>query len=200
VPSTPAQNAEVLAAAPPAIDLADTVALAGDTPAISVASDTPPAIRAVDFTMMWLGAALIVPWFGWRFVDGYLVRKKTTTIVMRHFAERFVREFERPLVLDDARRPLRTRVRYNARRGRLDILLAPGAGRRYPNLTDHKKNVEYDVERIVHALGDESFVSGALFTQAGWVVVPFRFFVRRSRGKGGKAEQQQSGVSCISSL
>jgi hypothetical protein len=125
--------------------------------------------------MVWLGAAMVVPWVGWRILDDHLVRKKTRTIVMQHFATRFVQEFERPLVWSDAERPLRSRVRYSARRGRLDILLAPGKGRRYPNLSDHKKNMEYDVARVVQALADQSFVNGTPYTQAGWVVVPFQF-------------------------
>jgi hypothetical protein len=45
-------------------------------------------------------------------------------------------------------RPVRSRLRCGARLGRFDILLAPGEGRRYPNLSDHKKNVEYDVARV----------------------------------------------------
>ena len=148
------------------------------------------AIGGFDFTMVWLGAAMVVPWVGWRILDDHLVRKKTRTIVMQHFATRFVQEFERPLVWSDAERPVRSRVRYSARRGRLDILLAPGKGRRYPNLSDHKKNMEYDVARVVHALADQSFVNGAPYTQAGWVVVPFQF----------KTGPKQSGVTCISSL
>jgi hypothetical protein len=148
------------------------------------------AVRGVDLTVVWLSAAIALPWFGWRILDGHLIRRKTTSLVMRHFADRFVREFERPLVLYDAERPVRTRIRYSAPRGRLDILLAPGTGRRYPNLSDHKKNVEYDVARVVRALGDESFVSGPLSMQAGWVVVPFRF----------KAGPRKSGVPCISSF
>ncbi len=156
----------------------------------AVAFEIMRAIGGLDFTMVWLGAAMVVPWVGWRILDDHLVRKKTRTIVMQHFATRFVQEFERPLVWSDADRPLRSRVRYSARRGRLDILLAPGKGRRYPNLSDHKKNMEYDVARVVHALADQSFVSGTPYTQAGWVVVPFQF----------KTLSKTSGVTCISSF
>ena len=111
--------------------------------------------------------------------------------IVRYFVHRFVDEFERPLVrYDVGERPVRSRLRCGARRGRFDILLAPGEGRRYPNLSDHKKNVEYDVARVMHVLADDSFVSGALYTQAGWIVVPFQF----------TAGPKQSGVTCISSL
>ena len=159
-------------------------------PAVLVTRAADEAIQGFDFTMLWLGAAMVVPWVGWRILDDHLVRKKTRTIVMQHFATRFVQEFERPLVWSDAERPLRSRVRYSARRGRLDILLAPGKGRRYPNLSDHKKNMEYDVARVVHALADPSFVNGTPYTQAGWVVVPFQF----------KTVAKQPGVTCISSF
>ncbi len=161
----------------------------------SVAFEILRAIGGFDFPMVWLGAAMVVPWVGWRFMDDYLVRRKTRTIVMQHFATRFVHEFERPLRLSEAEHPVRSRVRYSARRGRLDILLAPGKGRRYPNLSDHKKNMEYDVARVVRALADRSFVNGPLYTQAGWVVVPFQFLAGSSRSKGRKIE---SGVTCIS--
>lgn len=156
----------------------------------AVAFEIMRAIGGLDFAMVWLGAAMVVPWVGWRILDDHLVRTKTRTIVMQHFATRFVQEFERPLVWSHADRPLRSRVRYSARRGRLDILLAPGKGRRYPNLSDHKKNMEYDVARVVHALADQSFVSGTPYTQAGWVVVPFQF----------KTLSKTSGVTCISSF
>lgn len=165
-------------------------ALPGSAAVVEPAVLVTREAESFDFTMVWLGAAMVVPWVGWRILDDHLVRKKTRTIVMQHFATRFVQEFERPLVWSDAERPLRSRVRYSARRGRLDILLAPGKGRRYPNLSDHKKNMEYDVARVVHALADQSFVNGTPYTQAGWVVVPFQF----------KTLSKTSGVTCISSF
>jgi hypothetical protein len=149
------------------------------------------AIGGVDLTVVWLGAAVVVPWLGWRILEGYFGRRRAVVIVMRHFADRFVREFERPLIRQDAAEPpVRSQVRFRPRRARLDILLAPGTGRRYPNLSDHKKNVEYDVVRVLHLLADESFVGGPLYTQGGWVVVPLHF----------KVGPKQPGVTCISSF
>jgi hypothetical protein len=173
---------------PVVLAAAETIAVASDRPRFDT-SGVLSAIRGLDLTFVWLSAAFALPWLGWRVLDDHLIRRKTTTIVMRHFAERFVHEFERPLVWYDAERPVRTRVRYSAQRRRLDILLAPGTGRRYPNLSDHKKNVEYDVARVVRALADKSFVSGPLSMQAGWVVVPFRY-------KPGR----KPGATCISSF
>jgi hypothetical protein len=96
------------------------------------------------------------------------------SVRVQHFAHRFISEFERPLVpYDSTKRALQSRVR-RRRRGRFDILLAPGVGRRYPNLTDHKRNVEYDVARVMDVLGDDAFVSGELSIDADWVVVPFQ--------------------------
>jgi hypothetical protein len=155
------------------------------------ASSKPRSVEGIEPTMLWLCAAMVVPWFGWRIVDDYLARRKTAALVMRYFVQRFLDEFERPLVrYEVGDRPVRSRVRFGVRRGRFNILLAPGEGRQYPNLSDHKKNVEYDVARVMRVLADDSFVIGALYTKAGWIVVPFRF----------TDEPSQSGVTCISSL
>jgi hypothetical protein len=156
----------------------------------SAASVGPRPSGNVYLAIAWLGTAVAVPWFGLQILNGYATRRKTASVLVQHFANRFIAEFERPLVgCDDRERPLKTRVR-KARRGRFDILLAPGQGRRYPNLTDHKKNVEYDVGRVLSALDDPTFVNGALYTQAEWVVVPFQ----------PATGSRQSGVTCISSF
>jgi hypothetical protein len=176
--------------APTALAGADAVDRAGDSLQPG-ASDIFPNVGSVDLTMLWLGAAMAVSWFGWRIVDEYLARRKTASIIMRYFVRRFVDEFERPLVrYDVGERPVRACLRWRLRRERFDILLAPGVGRRYPNLSDHRKNVEYDVARVMHVLEDDSFVNGAPYAQSGWIVVPFQF----------RAGPKQSGVTCISSL
>jgi hypothetical protein len=177
-------------ATPASLALGPPLAVA-DGGARSAASGIPSFARGLDLTMVWLGAAIVVPWVGWRILDDYLARRKTTSIVMRHFAERFIAEFQRPLVRSSAgEQTVRSRIRCSARPNRFDILLAPGTGRRYPNLTDHKKNFEYDVARVVTLLADRSFVCGTLYTDAGWVVVPFHF----------KAGPKHTGVTCISSF
>jgi hypothetical protein len=149
--------------------------VADGRPRPKVSDAISPAVGAVDLTLVWLGAALVLPLFGWRFVDDYMARKKAALLLMRHYAHRFVREFERPLIQQPAELPLRARLRLRPARGRVDILLAPGEGRRYPNLSDHRKNLEYDVVRIVRLLGDGSFVRDPFYMHAEWVVVPFRF-------------------------
>jgi hypothetical protein len=74
---------------------------------------------------------------------------------IRRVGEDFVTVFARPLI--DASRPappIQTRLRFARRRQQLDIFIAPGPGHRYPNLADHKKNLEYDVDRVIRVLGN----------------------------------------------
>jgi hypothetical protein len=142
-------------------------------------------ISDLDLTWVWLGSAVLLPLFAWRILDDYASRRKTVSIVMEHFARRFLREFERPLIQQPVEHPVRSQLRLSPARARLEILLAPGQGRRYPNLSDHKRNMEYDVVRILRLLADDSFVRDPLYTQAGWVVVPFRF----------KADRKHAGVT-----
>lgn len=153
-------------------------ALQSGTPPAAVATAIP-GVSGFDLVFVWIGALVVLPLVGWKVVDDYLARRKTALLVMRHFAHRFVREFERPLIQRPAELPLRARLRLRPARGRVDILLAPGEGRRYPNLSDHRKNVEYDVVRIVQLLADDSFARDPLYTHAEWVVVPFRFNLGR---------------------
>lgn len=161
------------------------------------------AIGNVDLTMVWLGAAMVVPWLGFWIVENHLARRRTTAIIVRHFALRFVDEFERPLVpTRTAERPVRSRLRAGVRPGRFDILLAPGTGRRYPNLSDHRQNVEYDVARVMQMLASDCVMRGPLSTRAGWVVVPLQIKAGPAdrRAFGALAGPRQSGVTCISSL
>ena len=105
---------------------------------------------------------------------------------MQRFAERFVEEFERPLVQQHlSHRPIQSRVRFKPGRSRFDVLLAPQGDLRYPNLTDHKRNVMYDVVRIQQALSAHAFVSSRPYAKGRWVVVPFKLRVDM-REAGGK--------------
>lgn len=156
---------------------APVVAGGSPRPVVGEVASSPSVMAGLDLTLVWLGAAVVLPLVGLKIADDYMARRKTALIVMRHFGHRFVREFERPLIQEPEEPPLRARLRFSPARGRLDILLAPGEGRRYPNLSDHRKNLEYDVVRIVRLLADDSFVRDPLYTHAEWVVVPFRFNV-----------------------
>jgi hypothetical protein len=108
--------------------------------------------------------------------DQYLRQRAMVLAVMKRFADGFIREFERPLIEPGvSERPIRARVRFAPGRARLDVLLAPAAGRRYPNLADHRRNVEYDVMRVLHSLDSAAFVGGRPYARGGWIVVPFQF-------------------------
>jgi hypothetical protein len=106
--------------------------------------------------------------------DHYFKDREQVLKAMRQFSQKFVREFERPLVGGDLSvPPIRSRLRFAPHSSRLDILIAPSAGRRYPNLTDHRNNVEYDLKRVLNVLRDEPFVNGRPYMDGRWVVLPF---------------------------
>ena len=134
-PDGSACSREVLAA-PAALASAD----AGDGPQRRstrqpAVSDVVRRLGGVDLTMLWLCAAMVVPWLGWRIVDDYLARRKTASLIVRHFVHRFVDEFERPLVrYDVGERPVRSRsplrrapraIRHSSRAGRGKALSEP---------------------------------------------------------------------------
>jgi hypothetical protein len=175
----------VRVASPPPADTPRTIQTAVLPSATAVRADLN-----VDAAHIWLGVAIGVPALGFLIVGGYIRRRNTSRAFMNQFANLFVREFERPLLQHAGEPAIRVRLRVNPYWTRLEICLAPGKGHRYPNLSDHRKNVEYDVHRVLSALADESFLCGRLRTREEWVVVPFRFSVRLKR----------RGVRCISSL
>ena len=106
--------------------------------------------------------------------DHYFRDREQVLKVMQRFSQKFVREFERPLAGGDASvRPIQSKLRFAPHASRVDILITPGAGRRYPNLTDHRHNVEYDLRRVLDVLRDEPFVTGRPYMDGRWVVLPF---------------------------
>jgi hypothetical protein len=95
--------------------------------------------------------------------------------VMHRAGEAFVIAFARPLIdSSSSGPPIQARLRFVRRAQQLEIAIAPGAGRRYPNLVDHKRNVEYDVNRVMRGLGTHFVVSDRLRAEGKWVVVPIR--------------------------
>jgi len=161
------------------------------SPVVAVAPPRRPVATTWATVVVWGPAALwstivvalaLTCWL----VDEYLAGRRNTLRAMKVYADRFVEEFERPLKQPHlARRPIQSRVRFKPGRARFDVLLAPDAGLRYPNLTDHKANVTYDVVRIQRALSEHAFVSSRPYARGQWVVVPFRFRVE-TREAGGR--------------
>ena len=136
-----------------------------------------PQPAAIEWRMPWWAVLLAMTFTGtftWVSMRRYLDRRQLLVAYLTGFGRRFVDEFERPLF---RHRPAdavsRSRLRLVPRRRRLEILLAPAAGRTYPNLVDHRMNLEYDVDRIVAILDDRRFVNAPLYSEGDWVVIPF---------------------------
>ena len=111
------------------------------------------------------------------------VRERTAPL--QRFGERFVHEFARPLVRIRPSEPVvDARLRVRPHRAQVEVLLAPRGGRNYPNLDDHKQNVEYDVERVLRVLKDQRFAHGPLYAQGRWVVVPLHLQVNPKQAGG----------------
>ena len=94
---------------------------------------------------------------------------------MSVFAAAFVSEFARPLPRQrGSDQPIKARLKCAPYRARLNILLAPNKGHSYPNLSDHKKNLEYDIERVLRIVPHQPFVRGEPYSRGDWVVIPFQ--------------------------
>ena len=142
-------------------------------PRVTASRGLAGTIRAVGwwwFPFVVSATALILT-----IVEGYDDRRRKTSRTLERFGNKFVQEFERPLMQQSTpESPVRSRLNVVPSRRRLEIFLAPGDGRRYPNLSDHRKNLEYDVDRVMTVLADKRFVLGDLAAQGPWVVIPFR--------------------------
>lgn len=126
----------------------------------------------------WWGVAVLVVLLLAHAARQYVNRRQAIIGMMQRFGERFICEFERPLIQPGCvDRAVESRLRVIPRRRRLEILLAPAGRRRYPNLSDHRRNVKYDVERVLRLLRDERFAGGQLCANGRWVVVACRFKV-----------------------
>lgn len=90
---------------------------------------------------------------------------------VRRAGDNFVALFAGPLIDPSSGvPPIQTRLRFVRRKQQLEIFIAPGPGHRYPNLADHKKNVEYDVDRVVRVLENYA-LSRPARASGKWVVV-----------------------------
>jgi hypothetical protein len=144
---------------------------------------------AADASVLgWIGAVvtvLLLALFAWRTSSTRMKRRQAATRAMQSFAERFIAEFERPLRQPgDAARPLQSRMRVAPRQRRVDILLAPHGGRSYPNLSDHRANVKYDVGRVLKVMSDARFTAGDVYARGRWVVVPCRLMIEPTEEGG----------------
>jgi hypothetical protein len=134
-----------------------------------------------DEVALWIGLALAIVLVG----SGVHDYMNGRTAPLQRFAERFVHEFARPLVrMRPAEPVVEARLRVRPYRAQVEVLLAPHAGHSYPNLVDHKENVEYDVERVLRVLEDRRVTHGPLYAQGRWVVVPLHLQVNPKEAGG----------------
>ena len=133
-------------------------------------------LAGIDPKLVALGPVLVAALALILWVPGYARRRRARLEAMRRFGHAFVREFRRPLTeFRGAGRPLHARFRIRPHRSEVEILLAPAHGASYPNLSDHRANVEYDVARVMRALRQTSFINGRPYAEGEWVVLPFQF-------------------------
>ncbi len=153
----------------------------------AAAPTRPPRTLAEGIpAIAWMGVGVVAMLLIAAPARRYAIRRRAAVRVMRQFGERFVCEFERPLIEPGCReRPLDSRLRVIPRRKRLEIHLAPTGTRRYPNLRDHQQNVQYDAERVARLLKDDRFVGGQLGARGRWVVIGCDFRIH-SEQKGTK--------------
>jgi len=150
---------------------------AGDAQYMGVIGATGPSLVTI---LLLACAGGVLSYIG----DRYWTDRQAAVGVMRRFGEAFITEFERPLVQSPSGdRPIRHQLRVKPHRGCVEVLLAPGTGRRYPNLSDQRQNLEYDISRVLDVLRGQPFVSGHLRQDGPWVVVPLQF--TRSQQQAG---------------
>jgi hypothetical protein len=144
----------------------------------------PQKARTADLAASWiLVLVVLTPFFAFPVAKRYLNERRRMLDCMTDFAVAFVREFARPLPRrHPADRPIQASLRCAPYRGRLDILLAPTHGHSYPNLSDHRKNLSYDIERVLGLVPAQSFACREPYQRGNWVAIPFQRVVLPQEG------------------
>ena len=170
VPKTPVVHAPVVKLAASAMTPAQSIA----TTSQPIASTTLTLGRAdrtltgVPFAATIGAAVLLITLLA---AVAISLTPRPMPVSVRRAGENFVTVFARPLIDESSGLPpIQTRLRFVRRKQHLEIFIAPGAGHRYPNLADHKKNVEYDVDRVLRVLGNYA-LSKPPRAAGKWVVV-----------------------------
>ena len=152
---------------------------------VAVPEPASTARASVPIGWWWLTLLAMTPVMAWVVFQTVADRSDTVARTLETFAADFIREFERPLI--DERTPqsaLHSEISVSPRMRSMEVRLAPAGGRRYPNLEDHRSNVEYDIYRVLTQLDDRRFSCGPIRSQGPWVSFPFRLTSIR---KGGEA-------------
>jgi hypothetical protein len=122
-----------------------------------------------------IALAVFMILLSWSALDTYVEKTRPIPEAIRRAGERFIAFFAHPLSQPlSTQPPIRSRLRFVRQHEQLHVLIAPGAGRRYPNLSDHRRNVEYDVNRVLQALDNHLVIDDRLRAEGQWVVIPLR--------------------------
>ena len=149
------------------------IAAAVDLPAI----DERDVVFAVTF-----GAGVSLMFVMITLVSSYATERPIPPALQR-VGEDFLTAFATPLVdPTSAVPPVAGRLRFIGRKQRLEICIAPNGGRRYPNLLDHRKNVVYDVQRVIRNIGAHRIVCDRLHSEGQWVIVSIRLAEPKQAG------------------
>jgi hypothetical protein len=145
-------------------------------------------LAAMDLAYAWMMAlAILAPLVASPVVKKYFDKRCAMLDSMSRFAAVFVREFAQPLPRQHATdQPIKVRLQCAPYRARLEILLAPNKGHSYPNLSDHRKNLEYDIERVLRLVPDQPFIPGEAYSRGNWVVIPFQVPIAEVTQEGAK--------------
>ncbi len=163
---------------PVQVRIAATAVTGGTSPPFR--SGEVAGLRPVSFWSVLI--ILVMMSFALHEVERRRKHRRAAIDAMTRFGKSVIREFEQPLTQPrDPRPALRARLRMRPLRRRLEVLLAPVPGRSYPNLSDHRKNVEYDLERVRQSLNGEPFVNDSVRQRGEWVVLRFRFTARQTK-------------------
>lgn len=132
----------------------------------------------------WLPLLAMTPVMAWVVFQTVIDRSDTVARTLETFAADFIREFERPLIDERTHQSaLHSEISVSPRIRSMEVRLAPAGGRRYPNLEDHRSNVEYDIHRVLTLLDDRRFSCGPIRSQGPWVAFPFRLTPNRKEGE-----------------
>lgn len=146
------------------------------TGAASAATPLVDRLAKADLIGSWiLVLGILTPFLALPVAKQYLEKRGRMLDSMTGFAVAFIREFGQPLPrLHPTDRPVAVNLRCAPYRGRLEILVAPTRGHSYPNMSDHKKNLVYDIERVLSVVPAQSFVCREPYQRGSWVVIPFQ--------------------------
>ena len=131
--------------------------------------------RQCTFGWWWLTLLAMTPVMAWVVFQTVVYRSGTVARTLETFAADFIREFERPLIDERTHQSaLHSEISVSPRMRSMEVRLAPAGGRRYPNLEDHRSNVEYDIHRVLTLLDDRRFSCGPIRSHGPWIAFPFR--------------------------